>query len=121
MRNICVFSLATPTSESPLRVVDSNGVTLTTLTDEPAIVVLFGRGLDQWLVHPEDRKKFRAAPHFVPALKSGKKRVIFARMYVAPKEAIPTHGDRSLLKLLQLIFKQPYVMVFLAQQDLANR
>ena len=74
--------------------VDSNGVILTTSTDEPAVVVLFGRGLGQWLLHPEDRAKFRAAPHFVPALKSGKERVIFARMYVAPKEAVPSHGDR---------------------------
>jgi len=89
-----LFLLATPSAESPLHVVDSDGVAFTTLTAEPAIVVLFGRAMDHWLLKSEDKQLFRAAPHFVPAFQSGKQRVIFARMYVAPKEAVPMHGSR---------------------------
>ena len=89
-----IFSLATPTAESPLHVIDSNGDALTTFTSEPAIVVLFGSALNDWLLASDDRVLFRAAPHYVPALQSGKQRLIVARMYVAPKEAVPAVGAR---------------------------
>jgi hypothetical protein len=58
------------------------------------IVVLFGRAMDKWLLASKAETLFRPAPHSVPALKANKKRVIFARMYVAPKEALPIKGNR---------------------------
>ena len=39
------------------------------------------------------RFNFRAAPHAVPALAAGEERVVFARMYVAPPEAVPFKGE----------------------------
>jgi hypothetical protein len=73
---------------------DKDGVMMTTWTDEPAVIVLFGRALGHWLLEPEAGSLFRAAPHAVPAMKAGKIRIIVARMYVAPKEAVPVHGKR---------------------------
>jgi hypothetical protein len=50
--------------------------------------------MDKWLLASKAETLFRPAPHSVPALKANKKRVIFARMYVAPKEALPIKGKR---------------------------
>ncbi len=58
------------------------------------IVVLFGRAMEKWLLASKAETLFRPAPHSVPALKANKKRVIFARMYVAPKDAVPVKGKR---------------------------
>lgn len=85
-----LFLLTTPSQESPLHVQDRNGKMLTTVTAEPGVVVLFGRALDQWLLGSSSL--FRPAPHSVPPMRSNKDRVIFARMFVAPKEAVPVSG-----------------------------
>jgi hypothetical protein len=71
---------------------DMDGQMLTTANGKTGLIVLFGRALDQWLL--KSKNLFRAAPHFVPSLKANTKRVIFARMYVAPKEALPFAGKR---------------------------
>jgi len=86
------FLLATPSKEAPLHVLDSQGQMLTSITSEVGVVVLFGRALDEWLLASKTEAVFRPAPHSVPALKASKQRVIFARMYVAPQEALPYFG-----------------------------
>ena len=86
-----LFLLATPSAEAPLHIMDLDGQMLTTMNGESGMIVLFGRALNHWLLRSNNL--FRAAPHSVPALKSNKKRVIFARMYVAPKEALPYSGE----------------------------
>ena len=63
------FSLATPSREAPLHILDSEGQMLTTITSEVGVVVLFGRALDEWLLASKSEAVFRPAPHSVPALK----------------------------------------------------
>jgi len=45
----------------------------------------------QWLYPFE---KFRPAPHVVPHMRPNNKRVIYARMIVAPHNALPTTGKK---------------------------
>jgi hypothetical protein len=55
------------------------------------VVVLFGRALHEWLMQDVQRERiFRAAPHTVRSVEN--ERVVYARMYVAPEDAVPHIG-----------------------------
>jgi hypothetical protein len=78
-------------------------------------IVLFGRGLTEWLLQNDEqtREKFHAVPHSVPSMTPGKMsqaRTVYARMKVAPSSAIPVtrdEGDNLLrLKTFEEVFME---------------
>merc|ERR1712156_308988 len=91
-----LYLLITPFPGNGLKIKLSNGVVID--TDDvkaDSILVLIGRGLTDWLLHGKDqRKEFHAATHAVEALGSMpySGRSVFARMKVAPLEAVPVNG-----------------------------
>ena len=72
-----------------------------------SVLVLMGRALTDWLLQDkEQRNDFHAVPHAVKGLTSITSRSIFARMKVAPLEAIPVNGT---IKFKDVFFNQDIV------------
>ncbi len=77
--------------------------------DMGSIIVLMGRGLTDWLFQDDiikAKKMFHPVPHAVPALGSSgfKARSVYARMKVAPLEAVPS--ETSGLTFEEVFFYQ---------------
>jgi len=91
-----LYLLITPFPGHGLKIESSDGVVID--TDDiraDSILVLMGRGLTDWLLQGKDESEgFHAAPHAVEALgsMSYSGRSAFARMKVAPLEAVPVNG-----------------------------
>ena len=95
-----LYLLITPFSNHGLQIELSNGeVVSTSDVDSDSIIILFGRGLTDWMLQDSDqcRTNFFPAPHAVPSFVSSKisYRSVYARMKVAPYDAIP-HNDRNI-------------------------
>ena len=89
-----LYLMITPFKNHGLQIQLSDGkIVSTSDIDSNSIIVLFGRGLTEWLLQHsgKDRKKFYPAPHAVPAFTSNSisYRSVYARMKVAPNKAIP--------------------------------
>merc|ERR1719367_174672 len=89
-----LYLLITPFSNHGLEIELSNGEVISTSdVDSNSIIVLFGRGLTDWMLQNSGqcRTKFFPAPHAVPSFVSPKisYRSVYARMKIAPYEAIP--------------------------------
>ena len=102
-----LFLLLTPFPSPSLLVRLSDGQSISTNglgTD--SILVLIGRGLTDWLLQ-EQQTDFFPVPHAVPALtgSSAANRAVYARMKVAPMDAIPaTHSKKNLVKFGDIFF-----------------
>jgi hypothetical protein len=105
-----LFLLLTPFPSPSLLVRLSNGESVDT-DGLPAdsVLVLMGRGLTEWLLQNEDRTEFFPVPHAVPTLAGSRTlhRSVFARMKVAPPNAVPktTKGKTALLKFSDIFFE----------------
>ena len=89
-----LYLLITPFSKHGLQIELSNGEVMSTSNvDTNSIIILFGRGLTEWLLQNSDecKTKFFPAPHAVPSFASSKisYRSVYARMKVVPYEAVP--------------------------------
>ena len=99
-----LFLLLTPSPENPLIVKDANGRDYSAGNGE--VIVVFGRGLNQWLFQERSsklRNKFRAAPHAVKAVTS--ERVVMARMIVVDGNAVPKNEKGQ-------VFASPILLIF---------
>ena len=85
-----LFLLVTPSPDHPLIVSDSNGHHWE--ASEGDLVVVFGRGMTDWLRQHYITQPFRPAPHAVPSGMVGDYRVVAARMVVVPQTAVPRLG-----------------------------
>lgn len=84
-----LFLLLTPFPGHGLKIKTSTGVILDTdniPTD--CILVLMGRGLTDWLLNEDKRTLFHAVPHAVESKSRIHSRSVFARMKVAPLDAL---------------------------------
>ena len=85
-----LFLLLTPSPDDPLVVQDKSGNLLD--TGKGDVIVMFGRAMEEWLFQEsKGHSSFRAAPHAVPRV--NKDRVVFARMFVAPPDAVPNRNE----------------------------
>lgn len=89
-----MFLLITPFPGHGLQVKLSDGTKISTQYQEDTVLVLMGRGLTDWLLQNDDtsrRSSLFAVPHAVPELTGTEVlvRTVFARMKVAPGEAVP--------------------------------
>jgi hypothetical protein len=63
-----------------------------TKNSDKSLIVVFGRGLKNWLLEGED--KIHAPLHAVPMLDQIMgQRAVYARMYVAHQDALPTKNQ----------------------------
>ena len=78
-------------------------------------IVLFGRGLTEWLLQNDEkmRDQFHAVPHSVPSMmpdKMNQNRAVYARMKVVKSSAIPVireeRADLLALKTFQEVFME---------------
>lgn len=93
-----LFLILTPFPDVGLKIRLGDGTEVQTSDEiQPrSVLVLMGRGLTQWLLqeggYPESKTTFQAGEHAVPALSSSDAitaRSVYARMKVAPGNAIP--------------------------------
>ena len=102
-----LFLLLTPFPSPSLLVRLSDGHSISTNgLGSDSILVLMGRGLTDWLLQ-EQRTDFFPVPHAVPAMTESLavNRAVYARMKVAPMDAIPaTHSTKNLLKFGEIFF-----------------
>jgi hypothetical protein len=94
-----LFLLITPFAEQSLVIKTSSGARVSTSDLDPAdsVLVLSGVALSEWLLQTEDpaRSKFFPVPHSVPHVGTSTSRTVFARMAVAPGNAIPISLGKS--------------------------
>ena len=86
-----LYLFITPYPGHGLTIRTSSGQVLKTNdVKSDSVIVLMGRGLTDWLLldRPQ-RHQFNAAPHAVETMPNLGSRSIFARMKVAPMEAMP--------------------------------
>jgi len=91
-----LFLILTPFPDTGLLIRLGDGTEIQTSDEvEPrSVLVLMGRGMTQWLLqkggYPESETKFQPGEHAVPSLSgSVTQRSVYARMKVAPGDAIP--------------------------------
>ncbi len=92
-----LFLLLTHFPEHPLQVRTSDGRngSVAVEDDSGSVLVLFGRGMTEWLLQDEEEKEVRdqffPVPHAVPSMNFGalNHRTVYARMKVAPMDAEP--------------------------------
>lgn len=87
-----LFLILTPFPDHPLQVKLSNGQEISTQdVDHNSVLVLMGRGITDWLEQGfESPSLFHPAPHSVPRWEESiENRAVFARMKVAPLDAVP--------------------------------
>jgi hypothetical protein len=105
-----LFLLLTPFPSPSLTVRLSDGSSVSTNglgTD--SVLVLMGRGLTEWLLQNEQQTDFHPVPHAVPSLadSSVTHRAVYARMKVAPLDAVPEvkgKGQRQLLNFGDIFY-----------------
>ena len=88
-----LFLLLTPSPEHPLEIIGDDQTVYEAGDGE--IIVAFGRGIQDWLFQDSETnaKLFKPALHGVPSMLSNdridKTRTVYARMIVAPEQAVP--------------------------------
>jgi hypothetical protein len=105
-----ILLLITPFQEHPLQVRSIGGQLIDTSSlDDSAVLILIARALPEWLLRgTREGKEFRPAPHAVKTLGNQiRHRTIFARMMVAPLDAIPASSYSAKLEFSKIFFNQP--------------
>lgn len=88
-----LFLLLTPSPEHPLEIIGEDDSVYEAGDGE--IIVAFGRGIKDWLFQSSEQnaKLFKPALHGVPSMlrndRIDKTRTVYARMIVAPEQAVP--------------------------------
>ena len=100
-----MFLVITPFKSLGLKVKLSDGTVIQTsdAIEDDSVLVLFGLGLSDWLLQGSSKvDQFYPVPHAVESMKSKGliSRVVYARMKVAPSDAVPSNkGQVKGLKL----------------------
>jgi len=105
-----ILLLITPFQEHPLQVRKLGGGILDTSSlDDSSVLILIARALPEWLLRgSKESAGFRAAPHAVTSLAHNlKDRTVFARMMVAPLDAVSASPYSTKLTFDKIFFNQP--------------
>jgi len=105
-----ILLLITPFQEHPLQVKSVGGRIIDTSSlDDSSVLILLARALPEWLLRgTRESKEFRPAPHAVQSLASNiKDRTVFARMMVAPLDAVPASSYAAPVPFRKIFFNQP--------------
>ena len=110
-----IYLIITPFEGHALKLkLSNNKVVSTEGLEKDSVIVLFGRGLTEWLLQNDVQKRdiFHAVPHAVPTT-SGKTtmpRTVYARMKIAQPSAIPnaSQGKNNLpaMKKFEEVFME---------------
>jgi len=104
-----ILLMITPFQDHPLKVKTVGGRTIdTSKFGDDTLLVLVARALPDWLLRGSSLgQQFVAAPHAVEALPPTiKTRTVFARMMVAPMDALPEGSNVDKLLFEQIFFNQ---------------
>lgn len=105
-----ILLLITPFQEHPLQVRKLGGMIMdTSKLDDSSVLILIARALPEWLLRGnKEAAGFRPAPHAVQSLGLNlQDRTVFARMMIAPLNAIPVSHYSTKLTFEKIFFNQP--------------
>ena len=102
-----LYLIITPFPDQGLKIKTSSGQEIETELPSNSILILMGRALTDWLLvdQPVSRNQFFPVPHGVDALdKNINARSIFARMKIAPLEAVVENDSNQIQMTFEDIF-----------------